>query len=78
MKFEDILYPQKDKIIKLNNKGDIGYLNYDGLFYLSEYRMISGVAAIFKKRLTFFENPNTSQKIPTSIIKLLGFRIYKL
>lgn len=80
--FEEILYFQKDKPLY---GIDLGYdlYNYDGIFFKKnkigefKYHMISGVAAIFGKRMTFFENPNTSEKIPTNIIKELGFQIYK-
>lgn len=80
--FEEILYFQKDKPLQGN---DLGYdlYDYDGIFFKKnktgefEYHMVSGVAAIFGKRVTFFKNPNTSEKIPTNITKLLGFRIYK-
>ena len=89
--FEDVLYPQKEKVIQAkNNQGNFldlfWHSVYNGLFYKTNdrrefsYQMISGIVAFLKIREIFFENPNASNdvKIPKNIIKSLGFQIHKI
>ncbi|MDD3421740.1 MAG: hypothetical protein PHS47_05525 [Methanocellales archaeon] len=64
--FEDVLYPQKEKVIQAkNNQGNFldlfGHSAYNGLFYKTNdrgefpYQMISGIVAFFERGITYFD-----------------------